>query len=213
MLSAVDRLYGPLKAARVIPNGRASADFSSSAKKEPFVLSVGRLWDEAKNIRALAEAAENVSWPILVAGESSSPSDLTGLKPLGQLSSAEIADWMARARIYALPAKYEPFGLSILEAALSGCALVLGDIPSLRENWTNCALFVDPDKPREIARAIQALIDDPQLRASLGREARQSALRFGIKSFGEAYLNAYQELTEKRFNSQAAPMAGKASCV
>ena len=34
-----------------------------------------------------------------------------------------------------LPARYEPFGLSILEAALSGCALVLGDLPSLRELW------------------------------------------------------------------------------
>ncbi len=33
-----------------------------------------------------------------------------------------------------LPARYEPFGLSVLEAALSGCALVLGDIPSLRES-------------------------------------------------------------------------------
>ena len=34
---------------------------------------------------------------------------------------------------------YEPFGLSILEAAASGCALVLGDIPTLRENWSEAA--------------------------------------------------------------------------
>ena len=52
---------------------------------------------------------------------------------------------MGRAAIYALPARYEPFGLSILEAALSGCALVIGDIPSLREIWADAALFVPSD--------------------------------------------------------------------
>ena len=50
------------------------------------------------------------------------------------LSGEDIRPWFARAGIYALPAVYEPFGLSVLEAALSGCALVLGDIPSLARN-------------------------------------------------------------------------------
>jgi hypothetical protein len=44
-----------------------------------------------------------------------------------------------------LPARYEPFGLSVLEAALSGCALVPGDIASLRGNWDGVAEFVCPD--------------------------------------------------------------------
>ena len=65
---------------------------------------------------------------------------------LGRLSAGELADWYARAAIYALPARYEPFGLSALEAALSGCALVLGDIPSLREIWGDAALFVPPGR-------------------------------------------------------------------
>ena len=46
----------------------------------------------------------------------------------GQLTTAEVRNVINTASIYALPARYEPFGLSILEAALSGCALVLGDI-------------------------------------------------------------------------------------
>ena len=64
---------------------------------------------------------------------------------LGKLSESELARHYARAAIYCLPARYEPFGLSVLEAALSGCALVLGDIPSLRENWTGAAEFAPPD--------------------------------------------------------------------
>ena len=45
------------------------------------------------------------------------------------------------AAIFARPARYEPFGLAILEAAQAGCALVLGDIPSLRELWADAALL------------------------------------------------------------------------
>ena len=40
------------------------------------------------------------------------------------------------------PARYEPFGLGILEAATQGCALVLGDLPSLVELWKGAARFV-----------------------------------------------------------------------
>ena len=79
-------------------------------------------------------------------------------RPLAELHHARtprarraIADWYARASIYALPARYEPFGLSALEAALSGCALVLGDIPSLREVWGDAALFVAPDDTDALA--------------------------------------------------------------
>ena len=63
---------------------------------------------------------------------------------------------IARAAIYALPAHYEPFGLSILEAAMSGCALVLGDIPSLREIWGDAAVFVHPDNRDAVARCLAA---------------------------------------------------------
>ena len=58
------------------------------------------------------------------------------------------------AAIYALPARYEPFRLEVLEAAAPGCALVLGDIASLRELWDGAALFVAPDDDRALrARA------------------------------------------------------------
>ncbi|MEB3829625.1 glycosyltransferase [Phormidium sp. CCY1219] len=64
------------------------------------------------------------------------------------MSPEELSHWYARAAIYAFPARYEPFGLSVLEAALSGCALVLGDIPRLREMWGDAAVFANPDVAR-----------------------------------------------------------------
>src|SRR5690606_3875973 len=116
---------------------------------EPFVLTAGRLWDRAKNVAALDAVAPSLPWPVLVAGDDSGPDGQAeigrNLRPLGLLAPAELAQWMGRAAVFALPARYEPFGLAVLEAALSGCALVLGDIPTFRELWDDTALFVPPD--------------------------------------------------------------------
>ena len=70
---------------------------------------------------------------------------------LGVVPSDELVRLYGDASIFALPARYEPFGLSILEAALSGCALVLGDIPSLRELWAGAAVFVPPDDHKALS--------------------------------------------------------------
>ena len=114
--------------------------------------------------------------------------------PLGRLPEKEIASLLARAAIFASPVRYEPFGLAILEAALAGCALVLGDLPSLREVWGNAAVFVDPEDDAALARALQALIDDAERRARLAAEARQRALTYSPERFGDEYLELYERL-------------------
>jgi glycosyltransferase involved in cell wall biosynthesis len=101
---------------------------------------------------------------------------------------------MARASIYAMPARYEPFGLSILEAGLSGCALVLGDIPSLREHWDGAAAFVAPDDRGALRRAIGRLIDSPARRAELGRRARERGHEFTVGRMVDAYQRLYHGL-------------------
>ena len=123
-------------------NGRAALT-AAPVVKEPFILAVGRLWDEAKNVAALERVAPRLGWPVSVAGEEAHPGGGQvrpgHVRRLGRLAPEALAPWFARASIYALPARYEPFGLSALEAALAGCALVLGDIPSLREVWGDAA--------------------------------------------------------------------------
>jgi glycosyltransferase involved in cell wall biosynthesis len=88
--------------------------------------------------------------------------------------------------------------LSILEAALSGCALVLGDIPSLREIWGDAAVFVPPDEGDAIASAINVLITDSQRRYQLASSARTRALEYTSELMTSKYLTAYQELIRER---------------
>jgi glycosyltransferase involved in cell wall biosynthesis len=181
MLAAIERHYGRPRAAQVIPNGIALGDFRA-APKEDFVFAAGRVWDEGKNLRALDRRLE---WPVRIAGDADGATFRHALA-LGRLPPAAVAAEMARAAIYALPARYEPFGLSVLEAAASGCALVLGDIPSLRENWEGAALFGLEHLPR--------LIADRSLRLDYARRARERARGFPIERTAGGYLAAYHAL-------------------
>lgn len=215
MLAALERHYGPLAAARVVPNGRA-ASTAAPAAKEPFILAVGRLWDEAKNVAALERVAPRLGWPVCVAGEEAHP-DGGQVRPgrvrrLGRLAPEALAPWFARASIYALPARYEPFGLSALEAALAGCALVLGDIPSLREVWGDAARFVPPDDPDALQAALEALIEDEPRRADLARGARARASEFAPSRMAAGYLAAYHDLLSRRRTSTSGPRS-RTRCV
>jgi glycogen(starch) synthase len=197
MLLALEQYYGPLPRSRVIPNGRRPSPFTPAAKEE-IVLTAGRLWDEAKNLATLGAAAEGLAWPVLAAGAETGPGGGSvaagAVRPLGRLSTDELGRWLGRASIYALPARYEPFGLSALEAALAGCALVLGDIPSLREVWEEAAVFVPPGDARALRAALSDLIADPKARLAAAQAACRRAQRFTPERMGREYLAAYESL-------------------
>jgi glycosyltransferase involved in cell wall biosynthesis len=199
MLRALHREYGVCPRARVIPNGLPFEPVETSAPKEPAILAAGRVWDEGKNIRALCDVAADVPWPVHVAGDDRGIRNTTlafgAARHLGCMPTEDLSRWYARAAIYALPALYEPFGLSVLEAAQAGCALVLGDIESLRENWQGAAEFVPPDDRQGLANALRRLIDDPARRVDLATRARSRSRRFSIQTTADTYLRVYDGLT------------------
>jgi glycosyltransferase involved in cell wall biosynthesis len=185
----------------VVYNARDPRRFPG-VDKEPFVFSAGRVWDEAKNIAALQRIAPALAWPVLVAGDASHPEGgtqpVSNVTHLGRLDAEAIADWYARAAIYCLPARYEPFGLSALEAALAGCALVLSDIPSLREVWGQAALFVPADDPDALLAALRELVDHPLRRAAFATRARSRALTYSPGHQAACYRVLYRELCGSR---------------
>jgi glycosyltransferase involved in cell wall biosynthesis len=206
MLAALDQHYGPLPPALAIPNARDPRPFRP-ARKDELILAVGRLWDEAKNVAALAQVAAHLPWPVYLAGEMRAPGNaaartgsdsFSGARLLGRLPAGTLARWMRRAAIYALPARYEPFGLSVLEAALARCALVLGDLPSLRELWTGAALFVPPNDPDTLRAALRTLMLRQDLRAELADAAYRRAQEFSVERFAGAYLDAYATLLARQ---------------
>ena len=195
-LGAADAVVAPTRAALadlhesfgfadgglVVPNGRASAARPATTK-EPLVAGLGRFWDEAKNVAALQRIADRVEWPVELAGAGT---------PRGRVTPDEVAELLGRAAIFTSPARYEPFGLTALEAAHAGCALVLGDLESQREVWADAALYVAPDDDVTLARALNKLASDDLLRKRLAEAARERAARYTPAAMAQGTLAVYE---------------------
>ncbi|SEQ91532.1 Glycosyltransferase involved in cell wall bisynthesis [Faunimonas pinastri] len=192
-------LHGQPRAGRVILNGRDPNRFDPRRQKHPVALGSGRLWDEAKNISLLCKAAEGLPYPVAIAGTACPPgSNRAELQPnvteLGFLPPPDLAGHMARSSVYVAPARYEPFGLGVLEAALSACALIVADIGTLRELWDGAAVFVSPDDAAGLHNALRALLDDPRRCEELGTLALERGRHFTAERMAEGYLDAYRTL-------------------
>lgn len=175
---AVRDVYGAV-AIEVVHNGSALTPTLPRGERGQAVLTAGRLWDQGKNAAALDRVALSLGVPIRAAGPTDGPNGasvtLPNLELLGNLGSEAMADAYAGATVFASLAKYEPFGLSVLEAALSGMRLVLADIASFRELWDGAAIFVEDE---------EALL--PALRDALAQTgdggARARALRYTLEA-------------------------------
>lgn len=203
MLDTLARHHGVHRSGHVLPNGRDPRRFAAGSKR-PQVLSAGRLWDPAKNLATLRAAAPGLPapWQVRVAGPVRGPDgqtmDTGALQALGPLAPNSLARAYASAAIYALPARYEPFGQTALEAALSGCALVLGDIDSLRELWDGAAVFVPPEDAQALRAALAELARDEAQRRALAQAAQERALQYTPTAMATAYLGLYQALVRDR---------------
>ncbi len=198
MADEVEREYStPSEKVRVIYNFSAAPP-TPAMLNEPFCLAAGRLWDKAKNLSLLAEIAPHLRWPIYLAGDERGPENPVAvpdsLRLLGHLPHTELLGYMSRARLFLHPAVYEPFGLSVLEAARRGCCLVLADIPSFRELWSESALFIDPRRPEDWIQAVNQLTNHPEQCSRLGESARKHARRYSEQSSIAAYQRLYRSL-------------------
>ncbi|HET7898497.1 MAG TPA: glycosyltransferase family 4 protein, partial [Flavisolibacter sp.] len=161
------------------------------------VFGMGRIWDEAKNTALLIEVAPSIQAPVCIAGDNRFEQNkvaVTGnINFLGKLSTTEVAEQLAIASVYVLPAKYEPFGLSALEAALSGCALVLGDIPSLREVWEDAALYCNTDDAQSLAQTVNELLANESMRTEYSQKAKQKTQQYTTEAMADNYWQLYQQ--------------------
>jgi len=196
MREALRRHHDLQHRCEVIANG-VSPHPGPHLPKEPFVLGAGRLWDEAKGLAALDRAAQRIAWPVEVAGDAGG-AGLRHVRTRGVLERRTLRELMGRAAIFAHPARYEPFGLVVLEAALAGCALVLGDIPSLRELWDGAARFVAPGDHAALARALEELAADAPLREQLGARACERAGDYELRAMAASYAALYARLSAAR---------------
>jgi glycosyltransferase involved in cell wall biosynthesis len=83
----------------------------------------------------------------------------------------DVAAWLRRASVYVQPARWEGFGLAVLEAMVSGLPVVATNVSSLPElvGDGDTGVLVPPDDPAALARGIVRALAEPQL-GGAGRE-------------------------------------------
>ena len=143
----------------------------NAALDSPFLLTVGRL-NIRKNITALAQELASKSHIygertlVIAGGVDGRTPDLDLLKPylasgrtvlLGHVTDGELKWLYSNCQQFVFPSLDEGFGLPILEAAASGCALALSDIPPFREVAPDTAKFFDPITFSGLSESLQAL--------------------------------------------------------
>ncbi len=129
--------------------------------------------------------------PLFIAGESLPPvqpahgpgtsravatGNIGSVVYLGKQDAMQLRELYSRTAIYIATSCYEPFGLAPLEAALSGCALVLSDIATLREIWGDAAEFYPSGDARALEHTLRSLALDPGRVEDLAARALARAL-------------------------------------
>ena len=75
MADALTTHYGSRAAKTRVIHNFSSSPSTVCTQKEPYVLAAGRMWDEAKNLGLLQSVANELLWPLHVAGDGESRSD------------------------------------------------------------------------------------------------------------------------------------------
>lgn len=114
------------------------------------------------------------------------------------VSDPELAALYTNAICYCLPSLYEGFGLPVLEAMQYGCPVITSNVSSLPEAGGDACLYVDPQRPSDIAKKIVELIESPALRKKLKEKGLEHIKQFSWTKAAAQTLVVLEELGGKQ---------------
>jgi glycosyltransferase involved in cell wall biosynthesis len=109
----------------------------------------------------------------------------------GWLPAADLEGLYGIAELFVFPSLYEGFGLPVLEAMAREVPVASSDRSALVEVAGDAALLFDPESPRAIADAMQALLADPDEADRRRAAGRAQAARFTWAATARGMLAAY----------------------
>lgn len=207
----------------VIPPGVNTARFNAeddgravAGTERPYVFSLSRI-DANKGldflINAFARVAGEADLALVIGGGSAEPRERERLvlEELRDLAAAqgvegrvaftsyvtdrELPYFYRRARAFVLPSKFEPFGMTALEAMACGTPVVatnLGGLARFLEDGRD-ALLVDPSRTEELAAAILRAATDGELAARLVAAGRETVAReFTWEAIAKKHIAFYE---------------------
>ncbi len=217
---SIEQVYG-YRNAPLIPNGIPTDEYTPHPERranwrkeqgvEPDALvitHVGR-FVALKNHALLVNAfrhlkAETPLYLVLVGGGELKEAVRQQVQSLGLTERvrmlgirADVPDILNASDIFVLCSRYEGNPMSVQEAMASGLPVVgtrVGGIPELVEDGVSGLIVPSDDEPA-LVRALQTLIDQPDLRKQMGERALQRArAHFDIRNTVREYEALYEQI-------------------
>lgn len=200
-----DEIYKPL--ANQIAN-----KISNHANK--FLLTVGTL-EPRKNLINLVRAYELLDqkiqqeYPLKIVGgrgwqnqefekilENSAAKNQ--IQILGYLKKEELKELYNQATLFIYPSLFEGFGLPPLEAMASGCPVLVSAVPSLIEVVGSAGEYLDPLDPKDIAKKINTLLNNPSRLRLRREEGLKQATKFSWQKCATETLGIYNQILNSK---------------
>ncbi len=119
---------------------------------------------------------------------------------VGGIPHDELPPYFRQAELFVLPARYEPFGMTALEAMACGVPAVISIHAGIQENLSSGedCLLVDPYKTHEFAEALASVPRDGELSARLGKAGRKAVQdSFSWEAIAARYVDFYKRHLEQ----------------
>jgi len=211
----------PPEKIRVIPHGLdpfflepvSEAELEAFARRKllpaDFLLFVGTL-EARKNVARLIRAFQQISLMrpslhLILIGKRGREEEkikemveVLGLKEKvhfkGYVDRSELKLFYHLARALVMPSLVEGFGFPVIEAMACGLPVLASRTTALPEVGGEAALYFEPENVRDIIQAIQAILDNPDLRCHLSQKGRRRARDFSWEKAAARTLDFYEQL-------------------
>ena len=118
------------------------------------------------------------------------------MKLVGYIPDEDLSLLYSGSECFVFPSLYEGFGIPVLEAMKSGVPVITSNVSSLPEIGGDAALYVDPYNEEEIAKAMEKIVEDGQLKETLIEKGLKRAKLFSWKKMAEETLEIYNDVTK-----------------
>jgi glycosyltransferase involved in cell wall biosynthesis len=200
----------------VIPNGVTTRHTggSHSRVREPLVLFVGSIFNRRHVpdlVAAFARVATDLpqarlaivgddrSWPRQNLADVAATHGVQGkVEIVSYTSDATLADFYARASVFAFLSEYEGFGLTPLEALTAGVPPIVLDTPVAREVYGSAAIYVDRGDIEGAAAALRRCLVDPNSASAVLANAPAVLARYSWDDAARRTLEQLERIAEPR---------------
>jgi glycosyltransferase involved in cell wall biosynthesis len=104
----------------------------------------------------------------------------------GFLDDEVLRSYLSSSRLFITTSSREGFGLTIVEAMALRVPCILPTLPSLRENFSRCAILVDGRDPKKWADVILSCLNDGKLLAELSSSGYELSRQYSWKAVADA---------------------------